>query len=172
MIGILDSPFCNTFVLYHICHKAGYYAIIIVWKKCSESFDTKVLAKYQEAYERTIGLTKKYLKGSEHALDIGCGTGVLLYIPDQDAAFQRLFELVKPGGYLMTASDCLKYSLSKPALQKWYHSRTGRMPFVEFYTPRRLEKRICAAGFEIVESKKLFYHPVNHFAVARKSTDV
>ena len=208
----------------------GYSENAAYWDKRSEIFDTKILDTYQDAYRKTIDYTRKYLKGSDHVLDIGCGTGVttiplsfaaaemtavdtspemlrraevkakkegagnirflpgdmflecltpgtfdavtifnvLLYLPDQTAAMRRLSDLVKPGGYLVAAADCLKFSLTKEAMQKWYKSRTGKMPFVEFYTPSGLEKRIERAGFEIVEAKKLFFHPINYFVVGRK----
>lgn len=93
---------------------------------------------------------------------------VLLYIPDQAAAMKRLHELLKPGGYLMVASDCLKYSFTKEAVRKWYRSHTGKMPFVEFYTPESLERQIQGGGFEIVERETLFVRPVNYFLVGRK----
>ena len=204
------------------------------WNKRSEIFDTQILTTYEEAYRKTIDYTKKYLKDSDKALDIGCGTGVttielagsvaemtavdtapemlrqarekakkaeagnidfiqgdmfmeelkpgtydavmifnvLLYMPDQAAAMKRLQELVKPGGYIFVAADCLKHSCTKEALRKWYRSRTGKMPFVEFYTPESLEQMIENGGFEIMEREALFERPVNYFLAARKKVTV
>ena len=97
---------------------------------------------------------------------------VLLYMPDQAAAMKRLQELVKPGGYIFVAADCLKHSFTKEALRKWYRSRTGKMPFVEFYTPESLEQMIENGGFEIMEREALFERPVNYFLAARKKVTV
>ena len=203
------------------------------WNKRSEIFDTQILKTYEDAYRKTIDNTKKYLRETDKALDIGCGTGVttielagsvaemtavdtapemlkiamekageagvrnikfiqgdifieelepgtfdavmifnvLLYLPDQDAAMRRLRELVKPGGCLAVAADCLKYSFTREALRKWYRSHTGRMPFVEFYSPASLEKLIESYGFEILEREKLFKRPVNYFLVAKRRVD-
>lgn len=93
---------------------------------------------------------------------------VLLYMEEQDAAMKRVYELVKPGGYLSVAADCLKYSFTKEALRKWYRSRTGRMPFVEFYTPESLKRLVLSHGFKIAETEKLFRRPVNYFLVGKK----
>ena len=181
------------------------------WNKRSEIFDTQILTTYEEAYRKTIDYTKKYLKDSDKALDIGPemlrqarekakkaeagnidfiqgdmfmeelkpGTydavmifNVLLYMPDQAAAMKRLQELVKPGGYIFVAADCLKHSFTKEALRKWYRSRTGKMPFVEFYTPESLEQMIENGGFEIMEREALFERPVNYFLAARKKVTV
>lgn len=46
------------------------------WNKRSEVFDGQVMAVYGDAYRRTIANTKRYLKPTDTALDIGCGTGV------------------------------------------------------------------------------------------------
>lgn len=77
-----------------------------------------------------------------------------------------------PGGYIFVAADCLKHSFTKEALRKWYRSRTGKMPFVEFYTPESLEQMIENGGFEIMEREALFERPVNYFLAARKKVTV
>lgn len=202
----------------------------IYWDKRSEIFDTQIFKTYEDAYDKTVRYTLKYLSKTDHALDIGCGTGVtttklaggvstmtavdtspemlqkarqkaereraeninfirgdmfmeelkpgtfdavmifnvLLYVPEQAAAMRRLYGLLKPGGYLMVACDCLKYSFTKEALRKWYRSHTGKMPFVEFYTPRSLKRLVGSSGFEIVESEVLFQRPANYFLVGKK----
>ena len=200
------------------------------WDKRSEIFDTQVLKRYEDAYRKTIAYTKKYLKETDQALDIGCGTGVtttvlsgsvahmtavdtspemlrqavekaekagitnlefrlgdmfweglkpgtfdavmifnvLLYVPGQEAAMRRLHELLKPQGRLFVAADCLKYSLTKDAVGKWYRSRTGKMPYVEFYTPGSLEGLVRAGGFKILEAERLYPRPVNYYLAAEK----
>lgn len=200
------------------------------WDIRSQIFDGKVIKVYEDAYTQTIERTKKYLKNTDRALDIGCGTGVttiplsscvghmtaidtssgmmeqavdkaeqnhitniefyrgdifteelkpgefdvvmafnvLLYMPDQVAAMQRIYELLKPGGYFIAASDCLKHSFTREAIKKWVKSRTGQMPHVEFYTPESLDRQVERYGFTILERKNLFEHPINYFFAAQK----
>lgn len=93
---------------------------------------------------------------------------VLLYIREQDSAIKRLYELLKPGGHLLLAADCLKYSLTKEALKKWFRSRTGRMPFVKFYTPKSLMSSVKLHEFQILKAEELHAQPVNLFIAAKK----
>lgn len=200
------------------------------WDHRSQIFDGQVAKTYEEAYEKTINYTLKYVRSTDRVLDVGCGTGittlpiaghaghvtavdtspemlrrarekagqsgvenvefylgdlsleelkpetfdvitvfnVLLYLPDQHGSMERIRQLLKPAGRLAVAADCLKYSFTGEARKKWWRSRTGKMPFVKFYTPRELEKLAKAHGFKILEAESLFKHPVNHFFVAQK----
>lgn len=200
------------------------------WDHRSLIFDGQVAKIYEEAYEKTINYTLKYVEKTDRVLDIGCGTGittlpiagsagcvtavdtspemlkkaeekacrtgssnvefllgdlslaqlkpnsfdvitafnVLLYLPDQEGSMERIANLLKPGGYLSVAADCLKFSLTKEALSKWWRSRTGKMPYVKFYTPKELEALAKRHGFQVLESEALFERPVNHFFVAKK----
>lgn len=93
---------------------------------------------------------------------------VLLYIKEQESALLRLYRLLKPGGHLLLAADCLKYSFTKEALRKLLRSRTGRMPFVKFYTPKSLMSAIKLCGFQIIKAEELHAQPVNLFIAAKK----
>ena len=70
------------------------------------------------------------------------------------------------------ATDCLKHSFTKEALRKWYRSRTGKMPFVEFYTPESLEQMIENRGFEIMEREALFERPGQLFSGRQEKVTV
>lgn len=102
------------------------------------------------------------------SFDVVTAFNVLLYLPDQDGAMKRIRELLKPGGILAAAADCLKYSLTREALSKWLRSRTGRMPYVKFYTPGELEALAVRHGMRLLEAETLFKRPVNYFFAAQK----
>ncbi|GAA0179582.1 methyltransferase domain-containing protein [Clostridium sediminicola] len=46
------------------------------WNKTSKNYDSMVNLKYAEAYNKTIKITKKYLKNTDIVLDYACGTGI------------------------------------------------------------------------------------------------
>ena len=46
------------------------------WNKMSKGYDAQVKSKFNEAYNKTIEITKKYLKNTDIVLDYACGTGI------------------------------------------------------------------------------------------------
>jgi len=93
---------------------------------------------------------------------------VLLYVDDFQRVMARVWELLKPGGIFLSATDCLGGSLSKAAVQKFWRSRTGKMPYVGFFTQKSLPRKIAQSGFEVLETENLFPSPPNLFVAARK----
>lgn len=46
------------------------------WDRLSNKYDSQVNSKYGQAYNKTIEITKKYLKNTDIVLDYACGTGI------------------------------------------------------------------------------------------------
>jgi ubiquinone/menaquinone biosynthesis C-methylase UbiE len=46
------------------------------WDKIASKYDKQALGKYQETYQETISISKKYLKPTDNLLDFACGTGI------------------------------------------------------------------------------------------------
>ena len=93
---------------------------------------------------------------------------VLLYVQDPDGTLERIRQLLKPGGVFLSATDCLGGSFSGAAVKKFWKSRTGKMPYVGFFTMRGLARRVAKAGFCVVQSENLFPDPPNLFLAAKK----
>lgn len=101
------------------------------------------------------------------SFDAVAAFNVLLYLPDLPANLARIRELLRPGGMFLSATDCLGARPSVMGLQKLVRSRTGRMPYVAFFTQRGLERKIAQNGFAILERENLFPNPPNLFVAAR-----
>ena len=101
------------------------------------------------------------------SFDAVAAFNVLLYLPDLSANLARIRELLRPGGMFLSATDCLGARPSVMGLQKLVRSRTGRMPYVAFFTQRGLERSIARNGFDILERENLFPNPPNLFVAAR-----
>ena len=100
--------------------------------------------------------------------DLVTAFNVLLYIEDRKRAMERIFSLLKPGGFFLSAADCLGRGFSKDRVRKWIKSHTGRMPYVGFFTPEELEREIRDGGFKVLFGTVLFERPVNYFIAAQK----
>ena len=101
------------------------------------------------------------------SFDAVAAFNVLLYLPDLPANLARIRELLRPGGMFLSATDCLGARPSVMGLQKLVRSRTGRMPYVAFFTQRGLERSIARNGFDLLERENLFPNPPNLFVAAR-----
>ena len=67
----------------------------------------------------------------------------------------------------LSATDCLGEKITKVGVQKFLRSRTGKMPYVAFFTQRSLEKKVAAGGFDVLERANLYPAPPNLFLAAK-----
>jgi len=101
------------------------------------------------------------------SFDAVMACNVLCYVENFDAVMARIRELLKPGGYFLSATDCLGQKWSKVGVQKFFRSRTGKMPYVAFFRNKGLEHRIAANGFTVLETDILYPAPPNLFVAAQ-----
>ena len=103
----------------------------------------------------------------EEAFDAVLAFSLLHLVPDLQADLRRVHSVLKPGGYFISKTVCLK--------NEWYFRPAigllqlfGKAPMVTFFGPEQLNALIEAAGFEIVESAEHNKKTRGHFVVARK----
>ena len=104
----------------------------------------------------------------EGSFDAVMAFNVLLYVDNFEEVMDRIQKLLKPGGVFLSATDCLGWNFSKAARTKFIRSRTGKMPYVGFFSQKGLVKKIRQAGFTVLESENLFPDPPNLFIAAKK----
>ena len=91
---------------------------------------------------------------------------VLHLLEDSKQAMQRMRDLLKPGGLMISATPCmgaktlLKFVL--PLL-----SKIGLVPYIKFYKYAELAPLITRENFEIIESDCLDQSSQQYFVVAR-----
>ena len=92
---------------------------------------------------------------------------VLCYVDNPQEVLARIRSLLKPGGIFLSATDCLGEKLTKVGIKKFWKSHTGSMPYVAFYSMKKMEQVIAAGGFTVLERENLFPAPPNLFVAAR-----
>ena len=103
----------------------------------------------------------------EGTFDAVMAFNVLCYVENPQQALARIRSLLKPGGMFLSATDCLGEKITKVGMKKFWKSHTGSMPYVAFYSMKKLEEEIAQAGFTVLERENLFPAPPNLFVAAR-----
>lgn len=102
------------------------------------------------------------------SFDIVTAYNVLLYMENRDEVLKKIYDILKPGGMFISATDCLGRNLSKVAIMKFWKSKLHIMPYVSFDTPLGLMRKIQKQGFLVLEIVNLHKNPPNIFIVAQK----
>ena len=101
------------------------------------------------------------------SIDAVTAFNVLCYVDNPQEVLARIRSLLKPGGIFLSATDCLGEKLTKVGVKKFWKSHTGSMPYVAFYSMKKMEQVIAAGGFTVLERENLFPAPPNLFVAAR-----
>jgi 2-polyprenyl-3-methyl-5-hydroxy-6-metoxy-1,4-benzoquinol methylase len=115
-------------------------------------------------YAHATLFDERYERGS---FDVILAFYVLHLLEDTDKAMQRMNELLKPGGWLISATPCmgektfLGISLSLV-------SKVGLIPNIRSFKIPKLEASIGNGGFEIVETECLVQGSQQYFIAAMK----
>ena len=103
----------------------------------------------------------------EGSFDAVLAYNVLCYVDNPRQVLARIRSLLKPGGMFLSATDCLGEQITKVGVKKFWKSHTGSMPYVAFYSMKKLEEEIARNGFTVLERENLFPAPPNLFVAAR-----
>ena len=93
---------------------------------------------------------------------------VLCYVDNFEEVMARIQALLKPGGRFLSATDCLGEGITAAGMKKFIKSRTGAMPYVAFFSQKKLAGMIARSGFRILEQENLFPAPPNLFVAAER----
>lgn len=115
---------------------------------------------------RTGELTEMEVEPESY--DVVAAYNVLLYMKNQEDVLKKIYEILKPGGIFLSATDCLGRNLSKDSVKKFWKSKLHLMPYVAFDTPISLMRKIQKNDFEVLEIVNLHKNPPNIFIAAKK----
>jgi len=115
-------------------------------------------------YAHTTIFDERYKKGS---FDVILAFHVLHLLEDEPIVLQRMNELLKPGGLLISATPCVGEKIFLRSLL-FLAGRVGLAPKIRSFKMRNLVDTIEKGNFSIVESDCLKKSSQEYFIVARK----
>lgn len=115
-------------------------------------------------FAHTTIFDERYEKGS---FDVVMVFHVLHLLEDEQIVLQRMNELLKPGGLLISATPCVGEKIVLKNLLS-FAGRVGLMPKIRSFKIRNLVDTIEEGNFSIVESNCLKKSSQEYFIIARK----
>jgi ubiquinone/menaquinone biosynthesis C-methylase UbiE len=94
-------------------------------------------------------VTIEALNLPDESVDIVMGMSILHLLEDKEAAIQKVFKLLKPGGVFISTTSCLGDTMKFFKLVGPIGHFFGVIPFVQVFTVKELERAITDAGFTI-----------------------
>jgi 2-polyprenyl-3-methyl-5-hydroxy-6-metoxy-1,4-benzoquinol methylase len=105
----------------------------------------------------------------EGSFDVVLAWGILHLVDDRPDVIKRIQELLKPGGLLISASECMTEKKSSIASLLSFLMKIGVFPIsLKFFTIAELEESVTRAGLRIVEKEIMADNPVSCFIAAQK----
>jgi 2-polyprenyl-3-methyl-5-hydroxy-6-metoxy-1,4-benzoquinol methylase len=105
-------------------------------------------------------------KGS---FDVVLAWGILHLVDDRPDVIKRIQELLKPGGLLVSATECMTEKKSSITSLLSFLIKIGIFPIsLKFFTVAELEGSVTSAGLRIIETEIMADNPVSCFIAAKK----
>ncbi len=121
-------------------------------------------------FSQTTLFDEKYIVGT---FDTILAINILLYFEDVEKILNRMSELLKPNGLIITSTACLKERRTFIGVLSGsiilFLKKLKILPYIKFFTIKKLEKAITDCGLKIIETNILIDKPATeYFIVAQK----
>jgi len=103
------------------------------------------------------------------SFDVILAFNVLHLVEDAQKVMQRINELLKPGGLIISTTACMREKKSLINILVYLLIKTGVVPYIRFFKISELEDTIANGNFKIIGTEKLY--DINQplpFIVAKK----
>jgi ubiquinone/menaquinone biosynthesis C-methylase UbiE len=95
--------------------------------------------------------------------------GILHLVDDRNLVMKRINELLKPGGLVVSATECMAEKETPITSLLSFLMKIGIFPIsLKYFTVAELEESLSSAGFRIIEKEILAENPVSCFLAAKK----
>jgi len=93
---------------------------------------------------------------------------ILYFLKDIPETVQRINDLLIPGGYFISTTDCLGEHKKIISVLSFCLSKIGIFPHMQMLKMSELENIIKQGHFEIIETENLYENPPNYYIAAKK----
>ncbi len=95
--------------------------------------------------------------------------GILHLVDDREQVVNRIYELLKPEGLVVSATECMAEKKTNITSLLSFLMKIGIFPIsLKFFTVVELEESFTSAGFQVVEKEIMGDNPVSCFIAAGK----
>ena len=102
------------------------------------------------------------------SFDVILAYNLIHLLEDTDRVLRRIYGLLRPGGYFISKTPCLREKSWLMPVVAFVMSRVVGVGHLEYWTIGEWETAIKNEGFEIIETHRYPPKPIRLFAVARK----
>jgi 2-polyprenyl-3-methyl-5-hydroxy-6-metoxy-1,4-benzoquinol methylase len=169
---VLDYGCATGTVAFEISdHVKEVHGIDISSKMIAVAKKKAVERKIENSYFAQATLFDERFK--KESFDVILALNILLHLEDTPKEIQRINELLKPGGLIISVTACMgeKKNFSSKLLffGVFFLVKTRILPNIRFFKVSELEESITNGYFQIVESKSLNHGPTIYFIAAKKA---
>jgi ubiquinone/menaquinone biosynthesis C-methylase UbiE len=104
-----------------------------------------------------------------NSFDVVLAFNILHFIDSTDHVLNRINQLLKPGGHLITETPCMGEHKTVTNKIMLILSKTGLVPHLNLLTFKELENAVVGNGFNIIEKENLSEPPRDYLIFAKKS---
>jgi 2-polyprenyl-3-methyl-5-hydroxy-6-metoxy-1,4-benzoquinol methylase len=105
----------------------------------------------------------------KESFDVILAFNILHLLEDTQKVMQRINELLKPGGLVISSTPCMgENRASFISILLSLAMKIGLVPDIRFFKISELEDAIANGNFQIVETESLTRNPTSYFVVAKK----
>ncbi len=105
----------------------------------------------------------------KESFDVILAFNILHLLEDTRKVMQRINELLKPGGLVISSTACMGENKTSPiSILLFIVMKIGIIPSIKFFKISELEDAIANGNLQIIETQSLTHNPTSYFIVARK----
>lgn len=164
---IMDFGCGTGLICNEIAGNVGFIHAIDISAKMIEIAENKALEREIRniAFRRTTIFDEKFREGSFDAL---IAFNIFHLLEEPQKYFQRLFQLLKPEGLILSATPCMSEAPGLNYVLKFF-TAIGLTPKLNSFTSTEMEQFFLTSSFKTVELNRIKPNSPQYIGIAKKN---